>query len=247
MADPNPDALAQWLTAVPLFQQLAHAELVRLAQMGQRRSVTRNEFFFQQGDPADLLYVLERGQVRMTQLTPDGEQVILRYIRPQDMFGGIAAFTFKTYPATAHALDDSGALVWDAAQVRELMHSMPQLALNVMDHAASTILQLQDRVRELQTERLERRVAHLLLRLAHQAGKPAGTGVLIDLPLSRQDIAEMTGTNLYSVSRILSAWEKQGIIESGRERITLLDPHQVVVIAQDLPPTLEYTPQELDV
>lgn len=241
MTDSRSDTLAQWLADVPLFRKLSHPELVQLAQMGQRRSVTRDEFFFQQGDPADFLYLLEVGQVRMTQLTPDGEQVILRFIRPQDMFGGIAAFTFKTYPATAHALEDSRALIWDAAAVRELMRSVPQLALNVMDHAAETIMQLQDRVRELQTERLERRVARVLLRLAHQAGKPLENGVLIDLPLSRQDIAEMTGTNLYSVSRILSAWEKQDIIESGRERIILRNPHQVVVIAEDLPPTPKNT------
>lgn len=237
MADSNPDALARWLTAVPLFQHLSHAELLQLAQMGKRRAAARDEFFFQQGDSAEFLYLLELGQVRMTQLTPDGEQVILRYIRPQDMFGGIAAFTFKSYPATAQALEDSRALLWDAVAVRELMRSVPQLALNVMDHAAETIIQLQDRVRELQTERLEQRVARALLRLAHQAGKPLENGILIDLPLSRQDIAEMTGTNLYSVSRILSNWEKQGIIEGGRERIVLSDPHRVVVIAEDLPST----------
>ncbi len=241
MTNTNAAALADWLAAVPLFQKLTQAELVQLVHMGQRRTVAQDEFFFHQGDPADFLYLLEHGQVRMTQLSPDGEQVILRFIRAQDMFGGIAAFTFKTYPATAHALEDSTALIWDAAAVRELMRSMPQLALNVMDHAAETILQLQDRVRELQTERLERRVARALLRLAHQAGKPMENGVLIDLPLSRQDIAEMTGTNLYSVSRILSAWEKQGIIESGRERIVLRDPHQVVVIAEDLPPVPKTT------
>lgn len=235
MAHTKSDALARWLAAVPLFQHLSHTELVQLAQVGQRRAAARDEFFFQQGDSADFLFVLENGQVRMTQLTPDGEQVILRYIRPQAMFGGIAAFTFKIYPATAEALEDSRALLWNAAAVRELMRAVPQLALNAMDHAAETIIELQDRVRELQTERLEQRVARALLRLAHQAGKPLENGILIDLPLSRQDIAEMTGTNLYSVSRILSHWEKQGIIEGGRERIVLCDPHRVVIIAEDLP------------
>ena len=235
MSDMNPDPLAEWLTAVPLFHNLSRVELSEIAKTAQHRHAVRDGFFFHQGDAANSLYILERGQVRMTQLTPDGEQVILRYIRPQDMFGGIAAFTFKTYPATAQALEDSQALIWDAAAMRDLMLHVPRLALNVLDHAAETIVQLQDRVRELQTERLERRVARALLRLAHQAGKRVEAGVLIDLPLSRQDIAEMTGTNLYSVSRILSAWEKQEIVQTGRERITLRAPHQLVVIAEDLP------------
>lgn len=235
MSETTPDALGEWLGAVPLFRKLSRADLATIANTAQQRHAEKDGFFFHQGDTADLIYILERGQVRMTQLTPEGEQIILRFIRPRDMFGGIAAFTFKTYPATAQALEDSQALIWDAAAVRDLTMRVPQLALNILDHSAETIVQLQDRVRELQTERLERRVARALLRLAHQAGKRVETGVLIDLPLSRQDIAEMTGTNLYSVSRILSAWEKQNIIHTEREHITLRSPHQLVVIAEDLP------------
>lgn len=235
MSEMSPDALAKWLTAVPLFRKLSRPDLAKIAGMAQHRHATEEGYFFQQGDAADYIYILEEGQVRMTQLTPEGDQIILRFIGPRDMFGGIAALTIKAYPATAQALKESRALIWDAAAMRELMLLVPRLALNVLDHSAETIVQLQDRVRELQTERLERRVARALLRLAHQAGKRAGAGVLIDLPLSRQDIAEMTGTNLYSVSRILSAWEKQEIVETGRERITLRVPHRLVIIAEDLP------------
>lgn len=231
----SPAALAKWLAAVPLFHNLSQPELAKIAGMAQRRHAAQEGYFFQQGDAADFIYILEEGQVRMTQLTPEGDQIILRFIGPRDMFGGIAALTIKAYPATAQALKESRALIWDAAAMRELMLLVPRLSLNVLDHSAETIVQLQDRVRELQTERLERRVARALLRLAHQAGKRVGTGVLIDLPLSRQDIAEMTGTNLYSVSRILSAWEKQEIVETGRERITLRVPHRLVIIAEDLP------------
>jgi CRP-like cAMP-binding protein len=107
--------------------------------------------------------------------------------------------------------------------------------LNALEHTADIIVQLQDRVRELQTERVERRVARALLRLANQSGKRIEAGILIDMPLSRQDLAEMTGTNLYSVSRILSGWEKQGLVETGRERVVLTMPHQLVMIAEDMP------------
>jgi CRP-like cAMP-binding protein len=94
---------------------------------------------------------------------------------------------------------------------------------------------LQDRYRELATERVERRVARALLRLARQAGKRTDEGVLLDLPLSRQDLGEMTGTTLYTVSRILSGWEQNGLILSGRERIIIRRPHELVIIAEDLP------------
>jgi hypothetical protein len=83
------------------------------------------------------------------------------------------------------------------------------------------------RVIEMSTEEVERRVARTLLRLANQAGRKVDRGIEIDFPISRQNIAEMTGTTLHTVSRILSAWEQAGIVESGRQRVTLRDAHRL--------------------
>jgi cAMP-binding proteins - catabolite gene activator and regulatory subunit of cAMP-dependent protein kinases len=85
------------------------------------------------------------------------------------------------------------------------------------------------------TERVERRVARALLRLVQEAGRRVDAGVEIDFPVSRQDIAEMTGTTLYTVSRLLSSWEERGIVRSGRQRIILTTPHALVALAEDLP------------
>jgi CRP-like cAMP-binding protein len=90
-------------------------------------------------------------------------------------------------------------------------------------------------VRELSTERVEQCIAHALLRLAEQAGKPVGRGIRIDFPISRQDVAEMTGTTLHTVSRTLSAWEEQGIVEGGRQKITIREPDALLAIAEDQP------------
>jgi CRP-like cAMP-binding protein len=102
----------------------------------------------------------------------------------------------------------------------------------------------QDRVRELSTERVERRIARALIRLVRQAGKKVQEGVLIDLPLSRQDLAEMSGTTLFTVSRTLSQWESKGLIQSGRERVVVRNPHGLVSIAEDLPPGQVAPPED---
>ncbi|MER3457798.1 MAG: hypothetical protein C4309_03385 [Chloroflexota bacterium] len=115
-----------------------------------------------------------------------------------------------------------------------LMERTPRLAFNALRLLAGRVQELQDRVRELATERVERRVARTLLRLARQAGRKVENGVLIDLPLSRQDLAEMTGTTLFTVSRVLSRWEQQGLVEAGRERVLIRFPHGLVRIAEDL-------------
>ncbi len=105
-----------------------------------------------------------------------------------------------------------------------------------MRHMSARMQEMQDRVRELSTERVERRIANTLLRLANQTGVKSPAGVLINVALTRQDIAEMTGTTLYTVSRTLSRWEQEGIIESRRERVIIRSPHGLVMIAEDLPP-----------
>jgi CRP-like cAMP-binding protein len=87
----------------------------------------------------------------------------------------------------------------------------------------------------MMTDRVERRVARALLRLVQEAGRRVDAGVEIDFPVSRQDIAEMTGTTLFTVSRLLSAWEERGIVRSGRQRIVLTKPQALIALAEDLP------------
>ncbi len=224
------------LRHVALFANLSDAELDLVAARVREKRIERGAFFFHQGEPAENFHILKSGQVRIFQTTPEGTQVLMHFIQSGQMFGAIAAFGVKEYPASAQGDEPSSAWVWNANTMRELVAEIPALALNALEHTAQIIQQLQERVRELQTERVERRVARALLRLARQSGKRIAEGVLIDHPLSRQDLAEMTGTNLYSVSRILSAWEKQGLVSSGRERIILCVPHKLVILAEDLVP-----------
>ena len=97
-------------------------------------------------------------------------------------------------------------------------------------------LEAQQRLRELSTEEVERRVAHAVLRLANQSGKREDGGIRIDFPISKQDIAEMTGTTLHTVSRILTAWEAAGLVEGGRQKLLVRDPHGLVLLGDGLSP-----------
>lgn len=218
-----------------LFENLGPSELQAVLQSARQRQVEPEAFFFQQGDPADALYVLVQGRVKLAQVTSEGYQVLLNFAGPGEMFGGIAALGDAAYPVSAQAVDRCRALAWDGGMMVRLMEHTPRLALNALSLAAGRIQELQDRLRELATERVERRVARVLLRLVRQAGRKVEGGVLVDMPLSRQDLAEMTGTTLYTVSRILSGWQQQGLVEARRERVLIRVPHGLVVIAEDLP------------
>jgi len=96
----------------------------------------------------------------------------------------------------------------------------------------SRLQDAQTRVVEMSTEQVEHRIAHALLRLAQQSGRKVETGTQIDFPISRQDVAEMTGATLHTVSRVLSAWEDRGLVEGGRQKITLRDPHRILMLAE---------------
>lgn len=190
--------------------------------------------FFREGDPADSFFVLHSGSVKLTQLTPEGHQVVLRLIGPGDAFGGVAAFGGATYPITAEPVTDASAWEWPGDVMARLMERHPKLALNALRFVAARLHELQVQYRQLATEKVERRVARALLRLVQQAGRRVESGVLIDLPLSRDDIAQMTGTTLYTVSRIISRLEGEGILEAGRQRTVIRNPHGLLKVADDL-------------
>jgi CRP-like cAMP-binding protein len=236
MAGPD-DApeLAGQLSQVPLFQGLAAAVLARVRGKARTRAIVAGELFFNEGEAADAFFVLTSGRVKLTQLTPEGHQVVLRIIGAGDAFGGAGAFGDETYPISAEAVEPAVALVWTSGAMRQLLETEPRVALNAVQFVAGRLHDLQRRHRQLMTERVERRVARALLRLVQEAGRRVDAGIEIDFPLSRQDIAEMTGTTLYTVSRLLSAWEERGIVRSGRQRIILTMPHALVALADDLP------------
>jgi len=152
------------------------------------------------------------------------------------LFGAVALAHIPAYPVSAQAAEDSTALVWPKRRMMEFVQDEPRMAMNAISLMAAHVQEFQDRFRQMATERVERRLARTLLRLAGQSGRKIPEGVLIDLPLTRQDLAEMTGTTLYTVSRTLKYWEEQGLVISARERVVIVFPHGLVRIAEDLTP-----------
>jgi CRP-like cAMP-binding protein len=233
MASTSLDTL---IAQAALFRGLSPSALGQLVAHQRARAVEEGSYFFQQGERCRHLLVLAEGRVKITQISVDGQQVVLRVVVPGQMFGSMAVLRPEgDYPASSLAMEDSTAAAWDSAFLRQLAEREPALNLNLMDVMRSHIEEMQTRFREVATERVEQRLAQTLLRLAAQAGRREAEGrVTIDLRLTRQDLAEMIGTTLYYVSRLLSEWERRGLVTAGRESITILNPHGLVSIAEDL-------------
>jgi CRP-like cAMP-binding protein len=215
-----------------VFAGLAPAELNAILSEARSIRYPKNSAVFQEGEDVHSFFVLLHGHVRASKTTPAGQQVVVRYVTPGEIFGVAPAIGLTKYPATATAVDDSVALAWPSAAWPRLVARHPALATNTLQTVGNRLQETHTRVVEMSTQQVERRVAHALLRLARQAGRKVEQGVEIDFPISRQDIAEMTGTTLHTVSRTLSAWESQGLIESGRQRVVLRDPHRLFTLAE---------------
>jgi len=220
------------ITDLPMFAGLGGDRLDEILNEAQSLRYAKGTNVFEQDAPATSFFILLDGHLRVAKLTPAGQQVVVRFVAPGEIFGVAKAIGRTTYPATATAVVDSVALVWASAAWPRLIEKNPALATNALETIGSRLQEAHTRVVEMSTEQVERRVAHALLRLAKQAGRKVEEGVRIDFPISRQDVAEMTGTTLHTVSRILSAWEAQGWVEGGRQKIVIREAHKLFVLAE---------------
>jgi len=223
------------VAGLSLFRGFATDQIKDILSIARSARFPKDGHVFDQGAEAQSFFLLLHGHVRAVKVTPAGEQVVVRYVSPGELFGVAPAIGLATYPATAIAAVDSVVLIWPASAWPELIKKYPSLASGTLQMVGARLQEAHTRVIEMSTEEVERRVARALLRLANQAGRKVDRGIEIDFPISRQNIAEMTGTTLHTVSRILSAWAQAGIVESGRQRVTLRDAHRLMMIAEAAP------------
>jgi CRP-like cAMP-binding protein len=229
--------LLRTLADAPLLRGLSAQALEEVAAKAIEKKVRAGGTLFREGEPASALYVVLEGRMKLTQVAADGHEVLMRFVGQGEAVAALALFGDAAFPVTANAVTDTVVVGWGQDVLKELFQRHPSLAINAMKLLSERLREVQERFRELATERVAQRIARALLRLVRQAGRREEGGVLIDLPLSRQDLAEMTGTTLYTVSRVLSEWEEQGILESGRARVLVRRPHALVALAEDLPPS----------
>lgn len=224
----------QLLADAPVFHGLTSAELQTVLDAAQYVQIEQDALFFNQDEEAIRFYLMLIGQVRLTQINPEGRQVIIHFVNPGDPMGIIVALGHTTYPVSAEAVTDCTALSWERDTFSELMEQIPRLGLNGLHMIAPRFVELQNRYRELATERVERRIALALVRQAHewQNRMPQPHKSAIHIILSRQDIADMTGATMHTVSRTCSAWEQQDFIETRRGHITLHNLDALIAIAE---------------
>jgi CRP/FNR family transcriptional regulator, nitrogen oxide reductase regulator len=229
----------------PLFQGLALEDLRNVLQVGQQHRLKKGGFYFQQGDRATTVHVLVRGRVKQMRVGSSGRQIILRFIHPAEPFGFDALFDPAIRRVAAQAVEDSLGVAWDVTTLTQLLITYPAISLNSLHLVVKRLVEVWDRLWDLSTAQVERRIARALLRLKPVAGRAVKGGPAIDLAMSHQDLADLVGTTPYTVSRILRRWKRQGLVTARRTLIRITWPHRLAAIAEDEWPVIpphEYLP-----
>ena len=218
-----------------LFDRLSAEPARALLERSHRREMRDGATLFREGDPASEVFVLVRGCVKVVRDTSVGREVVLHLRGPGDFVGCSSLLNQPTYSGSAVAIGDAVILAWPAALVHQLMAHHPDLMASILHMLGQRMNELRDKFGDLATQRVEQRIARTLTRLAHQSGVRTPEGIRVDFRLSRAELAELTGTTLFTASRVLSAWTKRGIIETDHRRLLIRHPHELVGIAEGLP------------
>jgi CRP-like cAMP-binding protein len=220
------------LTHLPPFSKLEKSQIRTILDQAVSRRIDAGIAVFDEGAPAERFYMLLDGHVRVVRISPTGERVTALHIPSGELLGIARALGRDTYPATAMTATESIVLSWPTRLWDTFVTEYDGFSTETYKIVGQRVGEMNTRIVELATQHVEQRVANALLRLISQSGKKVTDGIEIGFPITRQDLSELTGTTLHTVSRLLSAWEKQGLVESQRKRITICDPHALVVLSQ---------------
>ncbi len=216
---------------LPPFRQLRRPEIREILDAATPKRYDAETAVFREGEPVEHFYLLLDGHIRVLRTTPGGDQIISLYILPGQLFGIGAALGRTVYPATATTADDCLVLAWPNRLWAGYADHYAGFATETYKVVGDRLEEMNNRILELATQQVEQRVACAILRLVTQTGRKVAGGIEIGLPITRQNISDMTGTTLHTVSRLLSGWERDGIVMSERRKITVTAPHRLVVLS----------------
>jgi len=219
------------IRSAAIFRALPADDRTRLAEVSLVRSYEKGEPLFREGDASDFLYTVLSGRVKVVKSMASGKEVILEMFGPGDPVGAVVAYEGRPYPATAIALETTSCLLVRRGPFFALLERHPTLVRGFLLGLTQRIVELTRRIPEVAGSRVETRFAHLFLKLADKMGRPGRDGITIPVALSRQDLADLTGTTIETCIRIMSRWHKEGTLRTEKEGFVLVDRPAVEKLA----------------
>jgi CRP/FNR family transcriptional regulator len=219
------------LLRAPVFKKLGVEDRRRLAEVARLHLYHRGETVFAEGDPPAHFCTVVSGRVKVFKMTPAGKDVILEIFGAGDPLGAVAAYDGNPFPASAVAIEDSSVLLVPRQAFFDLLEQHPTLVRGLLSGLTHRLSELAFRLAELTGGRVEPRFARLFLKLAQEQGRPERGGTFIPVALSRQELADMTGTTIETSIRIMSRWGKHRTVLTEKDGFLVLNPAELETLS----------------
>lgn len=215
------------LKKVPFFEDLTDAELSMIAAVMTEKAFARNELIFLEDDPGEGMFIIRQGRVKVSKSSADGREQILHILKEGDIFAEVVLFDQGVYPATAEAVEETRVWLLRNGDMEVLLQNHPKLAVKLLRLMGRRLRQAQLLIRDLALHDTCGRLAGLLLRFARREGERTERGIVLDLDLTRQELASMIGTSRETVARILSRFQREGLLELDKQKIVIRDEQKL--------------------
>jgi len=215
------------LKKVPFFEDLTDAELSMIAAVMTEKAFARNELIFLEDDPGEGMFIIRQGRVKVSKSSADGREQILHILKEGDIFAEVVLFDQGVYPASAEAVEETRVWLLRNGDMEVLLQNHPKLAVKLLRLMGRRLRQAQLLIRDLALHDTCGRLAGLLLRFARREGERTERGIVLDLDLTRQELASMIGTSRETVARILSRFQREGLLELDKQKIVIRDEQKL--------------------
>ncbi len=196
----------------PVFAELPAREIEALCGIAREEATRVREYFFMEGDRAAWLYIVKSGRIKILKHSRTGKDVVLELLGRGEVFGGVAVIERRPYPATAQAVEPSVVLKIPADAVIALAERYPSIIREMALMIGRRLRAAHDSVKSLAVDPAEARLAAMLVRLAEREGTKSKHGLTLPFHLTRQSLADMTGTTVETAIRVVSRWLKEGLL-----------------------------------
>lgn len=211
------------LRVTPIFSRLSPADRKTIAAVARVKEFTRGDTIFEQDSPSDAFYAIASGRVKIFKMMPSGKDVILEVFGPGDPLGAVAAYMDRPFPASAAAIEDTVCVIIPRPAFFRLLETNPSLVRGLLLGLTTRLVELTNRLAEMTGGRIEPRFARLFRKLASEMGRPERGGTFVPLQLSRQELADLTGTTIETCIRIMSRWNKDEVVRTEKDGFVVLD------------------------
>lgn len=205
------------LSVTPVFRKLAPQDLRTIARAAAVRRYDKGQVIFEEASAADAFYTIASGRVKIFRMLPTGKDLILEIFGPGDPLGAIAAYDGRPFPASAAALEETVCVIIPRPVFFTLLEQHPSLVRGLMLGMTVRLVELTNRLAQMSGTRIEPRFARLFLKLAGEMGRKERGGTFIPLALSRQELADVTGTTIETSIRIMSRWNKDNVVRTEKD------------------------------